>query len=278
VKTSAFRSVLFVPSTRPDRFAKALDSGADAVIFDLEDSVEAGKKGDARKQLALFFGGPKTESPVMRLIRCNVVGSRWIKDDLDLIAHLPADGIVVPKVETPAQIDEIARSGASRTIVPILETARGVLNAMSIANTTASIPALLFGAEDLTAQMGIPRTLDGEELVFARSQIALAATTIGAVAVDAVFIDINKTDELRRDAERARALGFRGKMCIHPAQVPIVNDVFTPSAEELEKAQRIVDAYEAARVRGEGVIRLDDQMIDAPVAARAKRLLEMKRT
>ena len=275
MKTSPFRSVLFVPATRPDRFAKALGSGADVVIFDLEDSVEAGKKGDARKQLALYFGGPKSETEALRLIRCNVVGSRWIKDDLDLIAHLPADGLVVPKVETPAQIDEIARSGASRTFVPILETARGVLNAMSIANAQATIPALMFGAEDLTAQMGIPRTLDGEELVFARSQVALAATTTGAVAVDAVFIDINKPDELRRDAERARALGFRGKMCIHPSQVPIVNDVFTPSAEELEKARRIVEAYDAARERGEGVIRLDDQMVDAPVAARARRLLEM---
>lgn len=266
-----------MPAARPDRFAKALESGADVVVFDLEDSVEAGKKGDARKQLALFFGGPKTETQALRLIRCNVVGSRWIKDDLDLIAHLPADGVVVPKVETPAQIDEIARSGASRTIVPILETARGVLNAMSIANATATIPALMFGAEDLTAQMGIPRTLDGGELLFARSHIALAAATIGAAAVDAVFIDISRTDDLRRDAERARALGFRGKMCIHPSQVPIVNDVFTPSAGELAKAQRIVDAYEAARLRGEGVIRLDDQMIDAPVAARAKRLLEMRK-
>ena len=155
--------------------------------------------------------------------------------------------------------------------MPLIETARGVLNAAALATAAESIPALLFGAEDLTAQIGVPRTIDGDELLFARSQVVLAATAAGADAIDAVFINIAAIDDLRRDALRARALGFRGKMAIHPSQIPVIHDVFSPSPEELAHAQRIVDAFEQAG--GEGVIRLDDRMVDMPVVVRARRLL-----
>jgi citrate lyase subunit beta/citryl-CoA lyase len=158
-------------------------------------------------------------------------------------------------------------------VIPLLETARGVLHAGAIAGARASIPAICFGAEDLTAEIGVPRTTAGEELLFARSQVVLAATTIGAEAVDAVFVDIKAMDQLRVDAERARALGFRGKMAIHPSQIGVINDVFSPSVIEIERARRLVDAYDAAAAAGEGVLRVDDRMVDAPVVARARRLL-----
>jgi citrate lyase subunit beta/citryl-CoA lyase len=131
----------------------------------------------------------------------------------------------------------------------------------------------LFGAEDLTAEIGVARTVEGDELTYARSAVVLAATAIGADAIDAVFIDMADSEALRRDASRARALGFRGKMAIHPNQIAIIHDVFTPSADDIARARRIVDAFDAAHAAGDAVIRLDDRMIDAPVVARARRVL-----
>jgi citrate lyase subunit beta/citryl-CoA lyase len=157
-------------------------------------------------------------------------------------------------------------------VYPLLETARGVLNAPALADAMPEIPAVLVGAEDLTAEIGVRRTTDGEEILFARSQVVLAATAAAADAIDAVFTDVADADGLRRDANRARALGFRGKMTIHPRQVPVVNDVFTPSREEIEQASRVIAAFEAA---SDGVIRLGNEMVDAPVVARARRLLDL---
>ena len=267
------RSILFVPGGRPDRFAKALASGADAVVFDLEDSVEASRKAEARRAVAAFLAAP-SDSPVTRLVRVNAAGSPWFAEDLECVGALEGiDGAVLPKAEHPLHVEELARVAPNRTVVPLIETARGVLDAPAIAGADAFVPALLFGAEDLTAQLGVPRTIDGDELVFARSQVVLAAAAAGADAVDAVFVEIGDAEGLRRDALRARALGFRGKMAIHPGQVAAINEVFTPTAGEVDRAQRLVETYEAALARGEGVIRLDDRMIDTPVVERAKRLL-----
>jgi len=267
------RSLLFVPGGRPDRFAKALASGADAVIFDLEDSVEASRKAEARREVAAFLSTP-SDSSVTRFVRVNAAGSPWFAEDLECVGALTGiDGVVLPKAEHALHVEELARATATRTVLPLLETARGVLDASAIAGADAHVPALLFGAEDLTAQLGVPRTIDGDELIFARSQVVLAAAAAGADAIDAVFVDIGDADGLRRDALRARALGFRGKMAIHPGQVAAMNDVFTPTAAEVDRARRLVDTYESALARGEGVIRLDDRMIDTPVVERARRLL-----
>jgi citrate lyase subunit beta/citryl-CoA lyase len=270
---SAIRSLLFVPGTRPDRFASAVASGADAVVLDLEDSVDATRKADARSAVAEFCSGLEV-APVLVFVRINSLWSSWFDEDLQTIGRLESiAGIVLPKAETPDHVASVAEACFSRHVVPLIETARGVLNAAAIAAATGSIPALLFGAEDLTAQIGIPRTVDGDELVFARSQVVLAATAAGADAIDAVLIDIGATDDLRRDAQRAKALGFRGKMAIHPSQIPIIHDVFSPSVAELAHARRIVDAFDAARAQGDAVIRLDNRMIDLPVVLRARRLL-----
>ena len=269
------RSLLFVPGARPDRFAGALSSGADGVIFDLEDSVDRSRKAEARAAVTAFLSQPPPTSAAL-FVRVNSVDSPWHGDDLDSFGRLQSiQGIVLPKAEMPAQVAAVAQGLAAGRVIPLIETARGVLNAPAIAAAEGSIPAVLFGAEDLTAQIGIPRTIDGDELVFARSQVVLAATSVGADAIDAVFIDITALDDLRRDALRARALGFRGKMAIHPGQIPVIHEVFSPSPSERAHAQRIVDAFDRAQAQGEAVIRLDDRMVDMPVVVRAKRLLAL---
>jgi len=273
------RSVLFVPGTRADRFARALDAGADAVIFDLEDSVEPGRKNDARDAIGRFFGAPDVgRAGALRFIRVNAVASAWWFDDVTFVRGLTGvDAVVLPKAESADQVSTTAAatSADALPVIPLVETPRGVLNAGPIAAAEAEVPAMLFGAEDLTAALGIPRTIDGEELLFARSQVVLAAASAGADALDAVFTDIASADGLRRDALRARALGFHGKMAIHPSQIATIHEVFTPTAAELDHARRVVDAYDAALRDGRGVIRLDDKMVDVPVATRARKLLEL---
>ncbi len=156
-------------------------------------------------------------------MRVNGVRTAWIDDDLKWVASVSdhVDAVVVPKAESEQDVERVAAAAPSRRVIPLLETARGIVSAAAIAGANAEISALFFGAEDLTAELGIPRTLAGDEILLARSQVVLAAATIGAEAVDAVFVDFRAHDRLRQDAVRARALGFRGKMAIHPDQVEI---------------------------------------------------------
>jgi citrate lyase beta subunit len=269
-----FRSVLFVPGVRPDRFASAVGSGADAVVFDLEDSVDASRKAEARQHIAETLPRLGSVGLVQRFVRVNATSSDWFTDDLDFVRNLTGiDGLVVPKAESPEQIAGVASAVGGPHVVPLIETSRGILHAPAIAAAVGGLRLILFGAEDLTAEIGVPRTVDGDELIYPRSQVVLAATSVGADAVDAVFIDIASPDDLRKDAARARAMGFRGKMAIHPNQIPTINDVFTASPEEVDRARRIVEAFDEATRRGEGVVRVDDKMVDAPVATRARRVL-----
>ena len=266
--------MLFVPGVRPDRFARAVGSGADAVILDLEDSVEPARKAEARDHVAAFLATAGPAAGPARYVRINAAGSPWWADDLGFARRLPhLDGLVVPKVEHPAAVEEAGAAIETRVVLPLVETARGLLAADRIARAAADVPGLLFGAEDLTAEIGIPRTLDGEELIYARSRVVIAATAAGVEPIDAVFVDLASPEGLRHDARRARAVGFTGKMAIHPDQIPVIHEVFTPSDEELARARRLIAAYEVARARGEGVLRLDNQMVDAPLVARARRLL-----
>ena len=271
----ALRSILFVPGTRVDRFPKAVASGADAVVLALEDGVDSARKTEARQLVAEWVTSTPREGSA-RFVRINGVRSAWFADDLawlpEVAGHI--DAVVLPKAESPGDLERITARAPRRRVIPLLETARGILAATAIAAAAdADIPALLFGAEDLTAELGIPRTLAGDEILLARSQVVLAAATIGADAIDAVFVDFTSPDRLREDALRARALGFGGKMAIHPDQVSVINAVFSPSAEEVAAAQRLIEADKAAHSRGEGVYRVDDRMVDAPIVARARRVL-----
>jgi citrate lyase beta subunit len=185
------------------------------------------------------------------------------------------EGVVVPKVETAKDIEHVAHAAPHGCVLPMFETARAILDASAIVRASADIPALIFGAEDLTAQIGIPRTVNGEELVLARSQVVLAATTIGADAIDAVFVDLAASGDLREDCVRAKAVGFRGKTAIHPNQVAVINEVFSPTADEVARARRLIDADAAARAAGQGAFRFENRMVDQPIVTRARRLLEL---
>ena len=274
--TTPLRSWLFVPGTRSDRFSRAAASGADAIVLDLEDAVDASKKAEARDAVGEWLRTDRSEGAA-RFVRINAAGTDWIDDDCDWLRPLATfiDGVVLPKAESGATIEGVANAIPETPVVPLLETARGILNAVEIIGANADIVAVLFGAEDLTAELGIPRTLDGTELLWARSQVVLAAAAIGAEPIDAVWVDLASPDALQSDAARAKALGFRGKMAIHPDQVPVINRVFSPSPDEIAAAQRLVDADNRARDQGDGVFRFDDQMVDAPVIKRARRILEL---
>ena len=275
------RSMLYVPGVRQDRFAKAMSAGADAVVFDLEDSVEAGQKEKARSLIAEFLAAPSTGP--MRLVRFNAIHSSDGEADLEFFSTRTGyDGVLLPKVETVGLVEMVARAfarhapgGGVPPLFVMVETPTAVLRAGDIATADAPVAGLLFGAEDFTAALGVDRTTDGEELLFARGQISLAAAAARADAIDAVFTDLNDPDGLRRDCLRARGLGFRGKMAIHPKQIDIINEAFTPAPAEVERARRVIEAYEAARSAGQAVTTLDGKMVELPIVERARRVLAL---
>ncbi len=275
------RSMLYVPGSRPDRFAKAMSAGADAVVLDLEDGVEAGQKEKARSSIADFLAAPATGP--LRLVRFNGIHSPEGEADLEFFSGRTGfDGVLLPKVETVGLVELVARvfgrhapGGAVPPLFVMLETPAAVLRAGDIATADAPIAGLLFGAEDFTAGLGVERTTDGEELLFARGQIALAAAAARADAIDAVFTDLNDVDGLRRDCRRARGLGFRGKMAIHPKQIEIINETFTPAPADVDRARRIIEAYETARAAGQGVTTLEGKLVELPVVERARRVLAL---
>jgi citrate lyase subunit beta/citryl-CoA lyase len=277
------RSLLFVPGTRNDRFSKALNSGADAVAFDLEDSVEATQKDKARALIAELLRQAPASSAALRFVRLNAVETEAGQADLEYFRDLTGyDGVLLPKVETPGILETVGRIFGSRALagrpmplLPLLESPRAILRAADIATADAFVAALLFGAEDLTALLAVPRTIDGDELVFPRAQVALAAAAVGAQAIDAVFTNLDDLTALERDCARARAVGFHGKMAIHPRQVPVINAAFTPSQADVDRAQRVLDAFEAARAAGQGVTRMGNQMVELPIVERARRTLAL---
>lgn len=254
-----------------------MKAGADAVTFDLEDSVEASQKDRARGLIAEFLRADN-DSHVLRLVRLNSLDTEFGQEDLAFFRDISGfDGVLLPKVETPGALEMASRAFAGRPVplLPLLESPAAVLRAAHIASADAHVAALLFGAEDLTARLAVPRTVDGEELVVARGQIVLAAASVGAEPLDAVYVNLDDLALLRRDCERARAVGFRGKMAIHPKQVALINEVFTPSQAEIDRALRIIAAFEQAQAAGEGVARMGHEMVELPVVERARRTVAL---
>jgi citrate lyase subunit beta/citryl-CoA lyase len=258
------RSYLFVPGNRPDRFAKACAAGADAVVLDLEDSVAAADKDIARAAVAEWLSAVR---PVM--VRVNTSDSKWFQDDLRLGSTPGISGVLLPKAERPEELRLISEKfGAATPILPQIETARGFRNIPALA-ATAPVRNLLFGSIDF--QLDLAMGAEEEELLYFRSQIVLESRLAGIEPpVDGVTVDFNSPDRVRVDSLRARRLGFSGKMCIHPKQVPVVNECFAPSAEEESWARRVVEA--SAGVPG-AAIAVDGKMVDRPVLARAEGIL-----
>ncbi len=272
------RSWLFVPADSERKIAKALDSEADAIIFDLEDSVAPGQKATARdilKNLPKHSNGPEW------WVRVNPLGSEFHKDDLKLIGSAYVHGIVLPKAESGADVTQLAhRTGNIPIHAIVTETAASLFGLLSYRQPASPLAAMSWGAEDLSAALGASSKYDANgELSFtyklARSLCLAGAAAAGVQPVDGIFADFKDDDGLRGDAEAARREGFTGKLAIHPAQVPIINAAFTPSAEDLNHAAEIVAAFEAHP--DAGVLSVGGKMVDRPHLMQAQRILERAR-
>ena len=273
--TAQPRSWLFVPADSEKKIAKAIGSDADAVIFDLEDSVAPAKKAEAReilKSLAARSGGPQW------WVRINPIGSDFHKDDLDLIGKADIAGIVLPKAESGADVTQLAhRTGNIPIHAIVTETAASLFGLLSYRDPKSPLVAMSWGAEDLSAALGASSKHDESgELGFtyklARSLCLAGAVAAGVQPVDGVFADFRDEDGLKREAAAARREGFTGKLAIHPAQVEPINAAFTPSPDEVAHAWAIVEAFEAEP--GAGVLSVGGKMVDRPHLLQARRVLE----
>src|SRR3990172_6169875 len=277
------RSALYVPGNSAKMLQKARGISADALLLDLEDAVSAGGKDAARSLVASTFGEPwPTDKAVF--VRLNFLSSDIWEQDLESILPQLPSGLVIPKVESAdqvrlidRQIDAVARAAwvdaSSVALIVMLESALGILRALEIATASPRLCGLLLGTEDLTLDAGLQRTPEGLELLHARSQIVFAAAAAGIQALDGIWADIADLEGLRRDAVRGRSLGFSGKSLIHPSHVPVVNEVFSPSQEEIDRARRVVAAFASSERHGVGAISFEGQMLDRPHLERARRLL-----
>jgi citrate lyase subunit beta/citryl-CoA lyase len=271
---AAARSFLFVPANRPERFGKALASGADAIIIDLEDAVAPAEKTVARQQLASAFGQFAASERSRVVVRMNASGTAWEDDDLKLLAQLVAQGltgVMVPKAETLNGLLYVAQAvGATCALLPQVESVAG-LDAVNALAGAPQVLRLAFGNLDFQADAGLACGPDEAELMPVRLALALASRRSSCIApVDGVTLATKDSAQLQADAARSRRSGFAAKLCIHPAQVAAVNAAFAPDEAELAWATRVMQAFQTC---GGGVFSLDGRMVDAPVVRLAQRTL-----
>jgi citrate lyase subunit beta/citryl-CoA lyase len=273
------RSWLFVPADSERKIAKALDSDADAIIFDLEDSVAPAQKASARdilKHLPARSGGPQW------WVRVNPIGSEFHKDDLELIGIADVHGIVLPKCEGGWDVIELAhRTGTIPIHAIVTETAASLFGMLSYRNPASPLAAMSWGAEDLSAALGAASKYDADGQLSFTYRLARSLCLAGAVAaavqpVDGVFADFRDDEGLRAEAEAARREGFTGKLAIHPAQVDVINAAFTASQDEVRHAAAIVAAFDAQP--DAGVLSVGGRMVDRPHLVQARRVLERANT
>ena len=283
------RSLLFVPADSAKKLDKAMTSGADALIVDLEDSVALDGKVSARQSAAAFL--KETTAAASRpylLVRVNSLQSGLTDADLDAVAPAMPDAVMLPKAEGGASVIHLdaklavreatsaVPDGHIKIVAIATETAAALFRTGTYAGASARLTALTWGAEDLSAELGAEANRDGQGRFLdpyrlARSLCLAGAAAAEVPALDTVYIDFRNTDGFRRECEEARRDGFSAKLAIHPSQVPIINELFTPTPDALRQAQAIVDAFAANP--GAGVVGLHGVMIDRPHLTRAKRLL-----
>jgi citrate lyase subunit beta/citryl-CoA lyase len=285
------RTALFVPGNRPDRVDKAVNSGADAVIIDLEDAVALTEKEETRLKVQekVFEHADKKI-----LVRVNALNSPFFQGDLEEVIVGDLASIMVPKVERVEDIHEIHKrllnverekglASGSISVVPLIESAMAVQNIFQIVSGETDPPrvsTVAFGAADYTLDLGVEMTRQGEELTYPRSRIAIACRAAGVdPPLDSPFmIDLRDLEALQVDAKRAKQLGFQGKLCIHPNQIEPCHAVFSPTAEEISYAERVIKAFEEAEAKGIAAIQLDGKFIDYPVVERSRRILRLSAT
>ncbi|GAB3311410.1 HpcH/HpaI aldolase/citrate lyase family protein [Epidermidibacterium keratini] len=261
------RTLLFVPGTRPDRFAKAAASGADGIICDLEDAVAPDDKDTARKSVISAIA----QTP--GIVRINSAETPWYADDLAAVAaHDDVTGVLLPKADDPEVVAATAEALGGRPLLLLIESARGIRDIDTIAQVPG-VSRLIFGNLDYALDAGVTvRSDDEDELLVARSRVVIASRAADLPApLDGVIADIDNDDLLRRRTTRALDLGFGGRVCIHPRQIDIVHDAVRPSDDEIAWAQRIV---ETASASAGAAVKVDGQMVDRPVLVRAERIIE----
>lgn len=273
-----------MPGDDRRKIEKSTTLGVDSICMDMEDGVAMNKKAEARAVIAqamkeLDFGASE------RCIRINSLGSGFEKDDLASALAANPDTIVVPKIDTAEQVKWVSEQiethelasgktlGSIRLLVGV-ETAKGILNLKEIASADKRLEAIIFGGEDYAASVGAVRTKDATELLYARQATVTACAANDLQAVDIVFIDFKDPQGLRVEAEQGAGFGFSGKQVIHPNQVPVAQEAFTPSDSAIEYAKRIVESFESSQKEGKGAYALDGKMIDMPLLKNAQKVLD----
>lgn len=273
------RSRIYIPGNRPRMIVKGPLFGADAVILDLEDSVPPEEKDAARILVSmaiehLDFGNTEI---MVRINPLNVCG----EDDLKRVLPAGPDSIVLPKCEKVEDVKRVEnlieriKPPKRVAILPLIETAKGLINAYEIAKASPLVEALTFGGEDFTRDIGATRTREGKEIFFARNMLLISAKAAGVQALDTVFSDVKDEEGLLKDTEEIKQIGFDGKAAIHPAQIEIINEVFTPTSDEIQYAVDVLYAAEESRKKGSGVAVIKGKMIDVPVIKRAEKVVEI---
>ena len=281
------RALLYMPGDDRRKIEKATTLGVDSICMDMEDGVAANKKAEARAVIAqamkeLDFGDSEV------CIRINSIGSGLEKRDLAAALATEPNAIVIPKIETAAQVSWASERieiyeltsrlniGSIRLLIGV-ETAKGILNLKEIAEADRRLEAIIFGAEDYAASIGATRTKEGTEVLYARSAVITACAANDLQAIDMVYIDFRDLEGLHVEAQQGAGLGFSGKQVIHPNQVSVAQEAFTPSAEAIEYAKRIVESFESSQKEGKGAYALDGKMIDMPLLKNAQKVLDRAR-
>ncbi len=282
--TPLLRSLLFIPGNRPHMLEKGLASTADVLVPDLEDSVPPEEKTNARMVAAQFL--PKLLAAGRTLIpRVNSLDTGLLEDDLRALVGPHIFGVSVGKIQGPGDIATVSRilemienetgiRAGEIKLVPWIESAKAIVHAHEICKASPRVIAVGFGAEDFTHDMGIERQADDAEIDYARNVVCIAARAADVLALDTPYFQFRDPEGLRRDALAAKRRGFKGKFAIHPAQTDIINELFSPSAAEIEQARRVVAAFAEAERQGRGSTSLDGSVVDVPVVKRARALLE----
>lgn len=278
------RSMLFLPGNNPNMLINAASLMADAVIFDLEDAVSPAEKDAAR--ILVRNTMKYTDLSVCEVIvRINSVDTPYWKDDINAILPQKPSLILLPKTATARDVRIVSdymsevelREGmeiGTVGIMPLIETALGVENAFSIASEER-VRALFLGGEDLTADLQCKRTKEGKEIEYARTRLVVAARAAGVDVYDTPFTDVNDDEGIVTDTAFAKSLGFSGKASISPRHIEVINEIFSPTASEIDYAYEVIDAIQLAKAQGKGAISLRGKMIDAPIVARAERTIAM---
>jgi (S)-citramalyl-CoA lyase len=260
------RSFIFTPGLRPDMYPKALASGTDIVCVELEDGIAPKDKEEARQKALALFVEPQTDDGVERILRINSMRERFGIEDVNAIlaSPTPPPALMMPKVRTPDEVvmlDQLlTEAGHITRLHIIIETNQGLEAAYEIAHSSPRIDAMFFGGVDMAAELRCENTFDA--LLYARSRVVHASASAGLDVIDVPYLDLDDPEGMRVEAEKVRALGFAGKGSIHPKQIAALNEVFTPSVDQITRARRIIAEFEAADT---GLVVIDGKLIEKPV-------------